>query len=329
MNKLLILTLTLLASASCTEDKLIGEQQVKNENGEIAVHFSGGMDLTATKADGDPVAVATGVKAYMAAYYTKSQTVDANKIASHGYTVGATAGTFVGDDAYTMYLAKGSYDFYSASASTEQDVPVFTGGVSDVLHNGTNYISGRVEDKSIPTVKDINFAYARKAVQIYIKIKAGTGLKMTGWGDTNPAQITAPAPTGEEGKMTLSTGEIAPTNAVTAIGMMATTFKPTAEGDTTASYIMLPLVQDKELTVTLKAKVNIGEVTTSPVKTYTATLTAPKTVDNNNSTAFLSGKKYTYTATLSGNAITFTNATVSDWTEVVTTDDLEPTEPEP
>lgn len=320
----------LLSAWGCTSDDLQDKPQT-NEKGEYAINFSGNMDLTTTKAG--PEAVATGVKAKISAYEKDAAVTTATAIASKGYSVVETAGTFVGDNSYVMYLPKGSYDFYAVSTNSSTNAPSFTSGVSGVLENGVDYIWAKVSNQSVGNAtKDVALAFQRKAVQIFIDIKSDeNSLELTGWQDgENAATITPPVATGCT--MALTDGTI------TAAGSVDTekssdfykanmTTGTIVNKATTASYIMLPVATGQTLKVQFKVKVKIGGRNTEESKIYTASLTAPSQ-DPSSTTAFLSGKKYTYTATLKANEITFTNATVADWTEVNTTDDLNPTEPE-
>lgn len=325
---LLSIPLAFLAASGCTSDELQEKPQT-NEKGEYAVHFNGNMDMTLTKAG--PEQVKTGVKATISAYTKGDDVTSTNAIVSNGYTVGSTPGTFEGDNSFTMYLPKGNYDFYAVSTNSTADAPTFTSGVSaSDLENGVDYIYAKAANQEVGNEeKNIPLTFNRKAVQIHIDIKsADAGLILTAWqsGD-DAATITPPVVTGC--KMALTDGTITAATSVNTTGANMT-MAAVSDNATSASYIMLPLTANgsasRELTVTFKVTVQIGGRTAED-KTYTATLTAPNTSDNNSGYAFLSGKKYTYTATLKANKITFTGATVADWTTVNTTDDLNPTEP--
>lgn len=334
-NILLSLPLLLLSVAGCTSDEQ-GDGPVTNGKGEYAVNFSGNINLTQTKANESPKKedVATGVKAKISTFVkddTSSPIVNAQ-----GYTVDAsTAGQFNGDDGFTMYLAKGSYDFYAVSANitTSAGIPTFTSGTSTAdLQNKVDYLYAKSKNVSIPGVSDagndITLGFEHKAVRITIDVKSGTGLELTGWQDGNDhATITPPSVDGC--KMTLTSGVI---TQATSVSTTKDNMETTAVADraSKASYTMLPLAASggdaHKLTVTFKVKVQVGGRTEED-RTYTATLTAPNTSENGSTTAFQSGKNYTYTATLNPTAITFTGATVTDWTTVNTTDDLKPSEP--
>lgn len=325
INILLSIPLLFLSAAGCTSDEL-QEKPVTNEKGEYAVNFNGNMNLTQTKAS--PENVATGVKATISAYTKDDNVTSATAIVSKGYTVGETAGTFVGDvegsSAFVMYLPKGDYDFYAVSCNSTATVPTFSSGVSDVLSNGVDYIYAKTANQSVGNDdKAITLAFERKAVKIIINIASGDGVELTDWqsaaaGDNDNATITAPDPSTTV-KMALTDGTITPaTSLTTAVNMTTAAVSAKAA---TATYIMLPLGSGQNPTVTLKVKVKIGDRAVES-KTYSATLTAPASTSN----AFTSGNQYTYTATLKANKIEFTGATVANWGEQ-TGGNLTPTEP--
>lgn len=314
----------LLSAWGCTSDDLQDKPQT-NEKGEYAINFSGNMDLTTTKAGTETVA--TGVKAKISAYTASDDVTSKTPIVKEqGYTVGATAGTFVGDNSYVMYLPKGSYDFYAVStnSTTDTDISTFTNGVSEVLKNGVDYIWAKPSATEVPnTDKVVALAFQRKAVKIIINVASGDGIELTEWeagADNDNATITPPDPSTTV-KMALADGTITPATTLTTAVNMATEAVNTSAHTATASYIMLPLASGQKPTVTLKVKVKIGG-RAAESKTYTATLTAPDAT----SKAFTSGNQYTYTATLKANKIEFTGATVANWGEQ-TGGALTPTEP--
>lgn len=328
----ILLSFLLLSAAGCTSDEQT-DGPIANDKGEYAINFSGNLDMRLTKADPDPT-VGKGVKATIYAY-------DNNTLITNGNYTAGDDGSFTGADSYIMYLPKKSYNFYAVSANSTTDAaPEFTSGTSTAdLTNGVDYIYASKSNVAIPGTSDNNvqLSFSHKAVKIEITVKtvANSGIELVGWkgtvgGDNDNATITPPTAT--NCKMTLSDGSIA---TATSVGIstenMTTTVvtgNPGAanEKTATASYIMLPLAQQNastshELTVTLNAKVKIGD-RTEEVKTYTAKLKAP----DSGSYAFESGKEYKYTATLKPNEITFSGATVSGWTSGGA-QDLTPTEP--
>ena len=333
-NILLTIPLLLLSVTGCTSDEQ-GDDPVTTGKGEYAVNFSGNINLTQTKLSTSE-SVETGVKAKISTFVTDETSTPV--VDAKGYTVDAsTAGEFNGDDSFTMYLAKGSYDFYAVSANitTSAGIPTFTSGTSTAdLQNKVDYLYANSKNVSIPGASEagnnITLSFEHKAVRITIDVKSGTGLELTGWQDGDDhATITPPVIT--NCKMNLTDGVITPATSVntTPDNMETTTVATKAS---TASYTMLPLAASSgnahKLTVTFKVKVQVGG-RAEENRTYTATLTAPNTSDNGNTTAFQSGKNYTYTATLNPTAITFTGATVTDWTQVGTMEDLKPNEPDP
>lgn len=340
-NLLLSIPFLLLAATGCTTEEP-GDTPITNEKGEYAINFNGGLDLELTKSGSENLE--NGVNTTISAY--KSGATDV-AVASHGYTADGS-GNFGGESSYTMYLAKGSYDFYAVSCnSITKEAPAFTSGTSSSdLENGVDYIWAKAESQTVGNEDaSITLGLAHKAVciEIIVKTAANSGIELISWestagADNDNATITPPAAAG--GKMALSTGVITPATSVSTSSVnMGTeevqgTSGSTNEKTATASYYILPLAQkdaghSHELTVTFKVKVKIDghdytTATGGESKTYTANLTAPES-----GYAFVAGNKYTYTATLKPNTISFTGATVTAWGDGVKESPLTPTEPDP
>lgn len=319
---ILSLPFLLLSAVGCTSDEL-QDKPITNEKGEYAINFNGNMDLTLTKAA--TTEVTQGVKATISAYTSEDDVTSKTAIVSKGYTVGSTAGTFVGDADFVMYLPKGDYDFYAISCNSTATVPTFTSGVSEVLSNGVDYIYAKpTPATTVPATTNVTLAFQRKAVKIIINVVSGEGVELTDWkasAGTNDNATITPSDPSTTVKMALSDGTITPATALTTAANMTTEAVNTGAHTATASYIMLPLASGQTPTVTLNVKVKIGG-RAAESKTYTATLTAPAST----SSAFTSGNQYTYTATLKANKIEFTGATVANWGEQ-TGGNLTPTEP--
>lgn len=312
------------------------------------------MDLTVTKGETPPAGTTfleNGVITTIYAY-TKGATVTDESVTSvaHGdYTAGGD-GSFSGKSDYTMFLARGPYDFYAVSCNSKSDdvtIPTFTKGTSAGLLNGVDYIYGSAANQTVENSgKTVSLGLSHKAVciEITVKTKANSGIELVSWEkaaatDNNNATITPPDASGCT--MSLADGTIEPATGVSDVPANMTTTAVTGyagsnnEKTATASYYMLPLVQKDgsnsfELKVTFNVKVKIdgntytgGTETTGESKVYTANLTAPSS-----GYAFEAGKKYTYTAILKPNTITFTGATVTAWGEGVKDAPLTPTEPD-
>ena len=345
-NLLLSIPFLLLAATGCTTEE-ISDTPIPNEKGEYAVNFSGGLDMEQTKSG--TTNLADGVKVTISAYAH-----DATETAIANGKYAASSGGFTGESSYTMYLARGSYDFYAVSCnSTSGDVtiPTFTNGTSSSdLENGVDYIWAKATNQTVGNDNtSVTLGLAHKAVFIEITVKtaANSGIELISWDgdaatDNDNATIMPPAVT--DCKMSLSTGVITPAagvvSGVTASNMITTAVQGTSgyanEKTATAFYYILPLAKKDasnsyELPVTFKVKVKIDghdytiANTNGESKTYTTKLTAPVS----GSYAFEAGKKYTYTATLKPNTISFTGATVTAWEEGVKESPLTPTEPEP
>lgn len=341
-NLLLSIPFLLLAATGCTTEE-ITNTPIPNEKGEYAVNFSGGLDLELTKSE--TTNLTDGVKVTISAYAH-----DATETAIANGKYAASSGGFTGESSYTMYLARGSYDFYAVSCNSKtKEAPAFTNGTSSSnLENGVDYIWAKAANQTVGndnTSVTLELAHKAVCIEITVKTAANSGIELISWEgavatDNDNATIMPPATSGCT--MALSTGVITPAASVsTSLVNMGTeevqgTSGYANEKTATASYYILPLAQKDasnsyELPVTFKVKVKIDghdytiANTNGESKTYTTKLTAPVS----GSYAFEAGKKYTYTATLKPNTISFTGATVTAWEEGVKESPLTPTEPEP
>ncbi|MCD7848900.1 MAG: fimbrillin family protein [Parabacteroides sp.] len=328
-NHILLTALLLCAAAACTKENIDIPDTV-DDNTLYPVTFSGGIDLVQTKTGEATSTMRKNVKARILVYANDANLSSATALASQEYTVGDEGKLTIGTSD-TIYLAKGDYDIYAVAIdSLNITSPTFTNGEFLAL-NDSNYLWIKVDQNITGTAEAQNVAlqFKRKAVMIAINIKAASGITIDDWDSTDPAMITPPDP-GTTCKMKLSDGTItAATTVLTKTYAMKTGTVEGSDGSktTSVSYIMLPLAEQNSSpvpTVTLKIKVkNTGE-SAATARKYETTLTYP-------TGGFASGKKYTYTATLKANGITFNAAKVEDWTDGTLGaggGDLTPTEPE-
>lgn len=333
-NLLRFVPLLLLLVGGCTSDEQ-ADGDATNEKGEYAVSFSGNMDLVLTKAETE--AIGENVKAKIYAYAGSTSDLSSATALASGDYVADGSGNLSGSSSYTMYLPKGSYDFYAVSCnSTATEPPTFTNGTSAVLANGTDYLwvkktEGIPVSGSTGHTSNVELTFSHSAVNILINVQTddNTGIELTEWQNTDPAKIKVPATT--SCTMTLSSGAIAASSSL-ATDAVAMNTTAVSSKKATASYIILPYSGNDGLEVTFKVKVKIGnsgdsESSTAVDKEYKATLPVPTGTSNNS--GFVGGNQYTYTATLKPNTITFTGAKVSAWTNNDITENLDPTEPEP
>ena len=341
-NHILLTAALLLCAVSCTKEAT-EIPDTDDDNTLYPVTFSGGIDLVQTKADNNTTPMRKDVKAKVYVYKSDATVADVSSPVNKEYKVGDNGDLTIGTSD-TIYLAKDTYNFYAVSTdsiteSTDaSSFPTFTSGVSAELSNGFNYLWAKSESKAItgtPDKQNVALNFERKAVKIVINIESGTnnGITLKGWMESgDSAKITPPKVPSPNAsnlcKMTLSTGVIAPATSVDADNPVKMTCGEVAENKATVSYIMLPLIDESNKpvpTVTLRVKVqNTGESEDGGERTYTTQLKYP-------SGGFESGKQYTYTATLKANGITFTGATVADWTDGTLGNgggNLTPTEPD-
>ena len=323
-NHILLTAALLLCAASCTKENIDIPDTV-DDNTLYPVTFSGGIDLVQTKTGEATSTMRKNVKARILVYADNATVSSATALASHEYTVGDEGKLTIGKND-TIYLAKGAYDIYAVAIdSLNITSPTFTNGEFLAL-NDSNYLWTKVDQTITGTAEaqDVALQFQRKAVMIAINIKAASGITIESWGDSDPAMITPPDP-GTTCKMKLSDGTItAATKVLEKTYAMKTVEAEGTDPNKTVSvsYIMLPLGNNAVPTVTLKIKVKNATESTATARTYKTTLTYP-------TDGFASGKKYTYTATLKANGITFNAAKVEDWTDGISegSGDLTPTEP--
>ncbi len=342
-NHILLTAALLLSVASCTKEatEIPG---TSDDNTLYPVTFSGGIDLVQTKGDGTTTQLRSGIKAAVYVYKSTETVPNVSNPIKKDYTVGDAGVLAPSNSGNPLSLTTGKYKFYAVSIdSTASDLalPEFTSGVTSELSNGLDYIWAKAESQTISggdKTHNVELKFERKAVKVVINIQGGDGITLDSWAgsaDGSDAMITPPAPatpnSNSECKMTLTTGEIKPATTVstTPVAMVKGDVAET-NGVKTAyvSYIMLPLVESgsspvPEVTLKLKVK-NTGEASDAAERTYKTKLKYP-------TNGFVSGNQYTYTATLKANGITFTGATVTDWTDGTLGDgggDLTPTEPE-
>ena len=329
-NHILLTAALLLCAASCTKENIDIPNTV-DDNTLYPVTFSGGIDLVQTKTQ--EVATSTmreGIKTKIFVYPSNNNlSAITDSLACKEYTVGAN-GNLTIDPSDTIYLAKGTYDIYAVAIDTLNggqgiSFPTITSNEFLALNDSNYlYVKNSATIAGSAEAQDVALQFQRKAVMIAINIKAASGITIDDWDSTDPAMITPPDP-GTTCKMKLSDGTI--TAATTVLEKTYAMKTVEAEGTdpnktVSVSYIMLPLGNNAVPTVTLKIKVKNATESTATARTYKTTLTYP-------TDGFASGKKYTYTATLKANGITFNAAKVEDWTDGISegSGDLTPTEP--
>lgn len=215
------------------------------------VNFFCGLEQVQTKANS---VFASGNTAIIYAYASGGTVVNIG-----GTPLNATAsGSGLLSPTSTIFLPKGSYDFYSVSAnnSLAQNIS-FTGGVSGDLANGVDYLWAGNKNITVNNGANVNFAYKHSACQMQIRIVVNprvSGLVV------NSVKFTYPITSGV--KMNLSTGSISSSGSVTALNNVS------GSGNT-RNFICLPCTVSSQVEININATIDGQPVTN---KTYRATV---------------------------------------------------------
>lgn len=254
------------------------------------LNFRATIESAPVRATGT-TAMGSGIKARIQVFDKNADVTTATAVASQIYTSDA-AGNLTGT---AITVPGNTYEFYSVSENTASDPLAFSGGQAAVT-NGKDYLWAHKQQTVSPSARQIDLVYTRSAAKVTI-VLAGADMTVE-----NTTMSFTPSDDASA-VMDLSTGVIAPVSAKKAAK------EPLAMGSgagaNTGSYIMVPLAAGVGLDVEIKSDV---AVTGGPSysKTYEAVIPAP-------ALGFEAGKEYKYTATLAGNAITFSGAQITDW----------------
>ncbi len=261
-----------------------------NETGPAELVFRASVESAPVRAAGT-TSMGNGIKASILIYDKEANVVSSTPVASRIYT-SDVSGNLTGTAVTVM---SNTYDFYSVSENTAADPLPFTAGETSVS-NGKDYLWVHKQQAVSSSAKQIDLIYTRSAAKVTV-VLAGADMTI---GNTSMSFT----PADDAGaKMELSTGKIAPVSSKKA-GKVSMNMGTGATANI-GSYIMVPLVSGIGLEAEIKADVAVAGGTSYP-KTYEASIPAP-------ADGFQAGKEYKYTATLAGNAITFSGAQITDW----------------
>ncbi|MBC8603023.1 hypothetical protein H8784_15010, partial [Parabacteroides acidifaciens] len=132
-NHILLTAALLLCAASCTKEAT-EIPDTNDDNTLYPVTFSGGIDLVQTKTDDNTTLMRKDVKAKVYVYKSDATVANVSSPVNKEYKVGDNGDLTIGTSD-TIYLAKGTYNFYAVSTdsiteSTGASFPTFTSGVS-------------------------------------------------------------------------------------------------------------------------------------------------------------------------------------------------------
>lgn len=246
MSKIYIIIFFLMSMLfGCSKEPSAPQEEINT------INFFCGMEQAQTKANS---VFASGNTAIIYAY--ASGGIAAN---IGGTPLNATAlGSGLLSPASTIFLPKGSYDFYSVSANNSlvQNIS-FTGGVSGDLANGVDYLWAGNKNITVNNGANVTFAYKHIACQLQIRIVAN--LRVSGL-VVNSVKFTYPITSGV--KMNLSTGSISSSGSVSALNNVS------GRGNT-RNFICLPCTVSTQVEININATIDGQPVTN---KTYRATV---------------------------------------------------------
>lgn len=204
-------------------------------------------------------------------------------------------GMLAGVAGYKMYLTDGVYNFYAFSENLSYRPIKFSGGQSEPLFNGIDYLwwRGLQQDVSSQQVS-VPIVFLHSATQVAFEVEAGAGVTLN---QLVFAHITAPA---SGARMDLSTGVIPPT-----------TSYETGPADKMgingflAQYIMLPLKTTTPMQASFDVIVN-GETS---ARTYSVAVPVPDG-------ELIAGNSYRFKAVIQANGIELPSVSVTDWVDV-------------
>ena len=290
MKKYIILAVTALSFAACTNDEV-------TTDGEVVLKVNAAISGTATRAsgsqwaNGDEIGITGGI-------YT-------NRPYAYGSSTGrftATAGDIYFQDtnpvtfsAYYPYTANGTYADVSTSASnqTAENQPKI-----DFL-----YASGAVADKDNSTVNFTNdHAFSHCMTQITIDFKEGDDIDFDG------GLLTGYSLAG----MVLQGSFDTATGVATVADKEAEELSIALSGVTTANDIYTTSV----IVFPQSSVVRIGLTVTVEGQLYKSTLTVP---DTGNGSGLQPGTNYRFPVTVSKTGLTVGTVEINDWTTVTGT----------
>lgn len=263
------------------------EERVKNEKGNEMQFLANYREAPYTKAT---TSFTAGNKVTI--YACEATKTPSSSTFVNGTPLNATAQSGgVLTPQQSLFLAKGSYNFYSVSQNSSSLLNLnFSSGSSEQLANDIDYLWA--EAKNVKEGGTVSFIYSHKAVGIKIEVYPGTGVSNLLVTDL---QLT-PSKSTTSSKMNLATGVIAASNELDALTSLSL-------ANNIGEKIMLPLTS-QSLSIKVTANLTIGS-TTFTGKVYEATIPA---------SAYQGGTYYTLNLTINAKEITFSGSKLQQWT---------------
>lgn len=293
MNLLLkyfcVYALLITSMSSCIKDQDCSAcNETDNNKDLLCVTFNATNPLQ-TKSNPFP----NNLKAFIYAYYSGENPL--TKSAYPGTPVLAISNNSNLVLQNDLFVASGTYDFYSVSANKENwEGITFTNGTSDELKNNIDYLWASKKGVQINTNKQITLDFSHQACLININLIADN----SSIEELIIKRIRVSLPNPQNSTMDLISGTIRPSNGILGLSDIAYTSNK-------SSWIMLPLQQGIAIPIEITVDYKMGSQIIKN-KIYTTELPP---------NGFLPGNAYTYHAAIGSTGIVFKNATIEDWKE--------------
>lgn len=260
--------------------------QIQKQDSEAMKFNASYNGEVSTKAE---IAFPVGNKATIIGYSAGATISTATPVA--GTPLEATGAAGGALTASALYLIKGFYDFYSVSVNSSSPAGItFSSGLSAQLVNSTDYLWAKAAGVAQGGTATLSFSH--KAVAMEINVAAGSGVSNL----TVMGIRFTPTKSDASSRMAIASGAI---GAAAAKNNLTDMILSESKG----TYIMLPsasLSLDVEITINgTIGGTNVLE------KMYTAAIPAQ---------IYSGGTYYTLNLTISATSMTFSGATVQDWT---------------
>lgn len=298
MKKFPVLICALLVLAGCAKNETIIYGTAPGDNGSgngnpqesnTLITFSASLESRNVTRAMSPMP--KGVISQIYSFKTTDSRL--NTPFADGLYITASAGMLTGVAGYKMYLNNGIYNMYAVSTNSLSNPPEVNNGKTAPLRNGVDYLWWENIEQDITTSQvHVPVVFQHVAAQVVIDIASGTSLKLD---SLITATILPPTP---GASLDLGTGIIEATSTYDTTPFNMGTNKFLAQA------IVLPTTSTAPMALTLKVLAN-GETTP---RTYTANIPIPGKLAG--------GFSYVFSAIIDGNTISFSDASIKDWTPV-------------
>ncbi len=290
-----ICTLLLLAGCAKNETYIYGwspDNDSNNDNpqeGNVLVSFSASLESRHMTRAMSPMP--KGVVSQIYSFKTTDSRL--SDPFADGYYITASAGMLTGVKGYKMYLNNGTYNMYALSTNSLSAPPEVNNGDTEPLKNGIDYLWWENLDQDVTTSQvHVPIVFQHVSTQVVIEVSAGENLILD---SLISATILPPTP---GASLHLQIGIIDPARTYDDVPFSMGINKFLAQA------IILPITSDDPMPLTLKILAN-GE--TEP-RTYTANIPTHGKLAG--------GFSYVFSAIIDGNTVSFSDASIKDWTDV-------------